>query len=63
MLGGVAFWLGLALLAGAILYALLCKLDPLDDALSDRPHGDWPALPQDFKVSRFHDAPIITGRQ
>jgi hypothetical protein len=53
----LAYWCGLALLAGAILYALLCKSDPLGEPSHDPFHddvfGDVPALPSDLK-SRFH---------
>lgn len=27
---------------------------PLDDPFSNGPHGDWPFVPADLKISRFH---------
>jgi hypothetical protein len=28
--------------------------EPRDNSLSNGPHGDWPFVPADLKVSRFH---------
>ncbi len=54
----LALWFGLCALVGGTIYTELVRADPLldasDDPLSDAPEGDWPALPQDLKVSRFH---------
>jgi hypothetical protein len=66
MLAGVAFWLGLALLAGATIYALLITTDPLGETSHDPFHddvfGDVPAVPSDFKPIS-HGTAIITGGQ
>lgn len=62
MAGAIIYLAAVCAFVGACLYAALCKLDPLDDPLGDTPHGDWPALPADFKTL-FHDSPNITGRQ
>lgn len=51
---GIAFSVAVAgFLLGCLIVALLTETT--HDPLGDTPHGDWPAIPTDLKVSRFHN--------
>jgi hypothetical protein len=41
----LAYWAGICLLIGAIIYALLCTADDTADEIA---HGDCPHLPEGF---------------
>jgi hypothetical protein len=47
----LAYWAGICLLIGAIIYALLCTADDTTDEIA---HGDCPHLPDGLRVSRNH---------
>lgn len=47
-------------LLGCLVAALLTE--PADDPFGDAAHGDYPAIPQDFKTL-FHASDNIPGRQ
>ena len=57
-----AYLAGLGVILGATIYSEMLDRRPTDDPLSDGAHGDWVALPDDFKTL-FHATETSRGGQ